>query len=277
MSSEVTQPCCVCGTPTTQRCGRCLAAGPSLFFCGTECQKLIWAVHKRACGLRSFEYPLLSSAEAEYAKQILSEHVLKVEERTERESLKGLLREFRLCKAGEEEAYIDLLSDSASSQSDELDRRDLRYPLVIVRFFMTLNRTSDPSAPDQVEHPFDHIARVHFKLYGLLGPNLREDPSPAWLSPLQHALLPFVALYCGVHKKQPKPKTTDEAFARIGQWIKTVDPIEAVVQEKVLPESGLVVATKVYEALAWAFGEKLFPALKRKRQEEWLTNMGVRE
>ncbi|GAA5844925.1 hypothetical protein JCM3766R1_000334 [Sporobolomyces carnicolor] len=56
--------CVVCGKATTLRCPICAKAGLDwVFFCSRGHQTLIWKVHKRVCGKKIFEWPLLTDKE----------------------------------------------------------------------------------------------------------------------------------------------------------------------------------------------------------------------
>ncbi|GAA5887834.1 hypothetical protein JCM6882_000770 [Rhodosporidiobolus microsporus] len=68
MTDKRTEPCWICGTPTSTRCQACGTAGIDIFFCSKEHQKLVWAVHKLVCGpgkASPFLWPLLSQEEAD--------------------------------------------------------------------------------------------------------------------------------------------------------------------------------------------------------------------
>ncbi|KAG0658231.1 hypothetical protein C6P46_005890 [Rhodotorula mucilaginosa] len=67
MSSQEGMECCVCGTPSTMRCGACAKVGVELPFCSIEHQKLVWSAHKHVCGpdrAKPFNPPDLSLEEA---------------------------------------------------------------------------------------------------------------------------------------------------------------------------------------------------------------------
>ncbi|GAA5965837.1 hypothetical protein JCM3765_001200 [Sporobolomyces pararoseus] len=64
--SEKEGRCIVCNMKTFLRCRDCAKYGVDyLFFCGIECKRLVFSMHKRVCGVRSqpFEWPGLSNEE----------------------------------------------------------------------------------------------------------------------------------------------------------------------------------------------------------------------
>ncbi|GAA5853875.1 hypothetical protein JCM8547_007482 [Rhodosporidiobolus lusitaniae] len=67
------EPCCVCDTITTQRCGACSEVELDLFFCAREHQKVVWFADKCVCGeiSKPFTFPPFSREEAQEIKVYL--------------------------------------------------------------------------------------------------------------------------------------------------------------------------------------------------------------
>ncbi|GAA6015413.1 hypothetical protein JCM11491_000420 [Sporobolomyces phaffii] len=66
MSSQVNASCYCCGKETTTRCSKCKDA----IFCSTECQKLLFPVHKYICSKEptTFYFPPLTRDEATFLR-----------------------------------------------------------------------------------------------------------------------------------------------------------------------------------------------------------------
>ncbi|GJN88926.1 hypothetical protein Rhopal_001897-T1 [Rhodotorula paludigena] len=70
MSSVSRLGCIVCAGSTTNRCSSCAKAGIDILFCSSDCQKLVWPVHKTVCGVdkaNPFRWPDLKPDEVEEA------------------------------------------------------------------------------------------------------------------------------------------------------------------------------------------------------------------
>ncbi|GAA5881272.1 hypothetical protein JCM3774_002873 [Rhodotorula dairenensis] len=79
MGALVKQECCVCGEPSTMRCGACAKAGVNLYFCSTEHQKLVWFAHKPVCGPGKADFtvlPNLTPVEIQLLQSPALQHLL---------------------------------------------------------------------------------------------------------------------------------------------------------------------------------------------------------
>ncbi|GAA5885702.1 hypothetical protein JCM6882_007534 [Rhodosporidiobolus microsporus] len=235
----LSQPCLVCAQPTTNRCSACGARGEALHFCGQEHQKLVWKnAHKLVCGKPAFEYPRLSTAEADEAKRNRLTPVGYSPDGEAGMTLTALLRIVGKCT---DDASVVRAIDSVTVGSSMTHPADPSLLLILIRGTAYRRDAPGTSTPISQLSNLDMALIENTKLFGGV-----QRP---WISGLRHRLLVLFALM-GRSKSIAAPAGANPTsrFSEAGFSLTAQEVINAFVEE-VVGKDGEDMVAKVRKAL----------------------------
>ncbi|GAA6027753.1 hypothetical protein JCM8097_008017 [Rhodosporidiobolus ruineniae] len=244
--------CCVCGTESTTRCEACGKAGHTLLFCSRECQKLVWKYHKRVCGKKDFEQPLLTKAEAAEMKHFkdIAAHVwLGAPGRATLSNFLAL--NFGISTSDAVLSTIDLVTDGSLFPPSKASGI-----ITICRLCNSSRKDHALSSGTALRTPWETLARVELNLSSA-GSKLARAQWAPWRSILLHHLLVVQSLMVSTPRVNAPLNASAErqkngwraGWEMQSQLIAAQKVVERVLEEEVRAKSGAEEARRVKQAL----------------------------